>query len=749
MRAKAKSGGGLLRVRSRARGAQPTSVSARRSDPVRSIRAVYGVGRALSLVPMHISLKWLNRYLSPANLSADEADRLLTQAGFPIESREAVGSGDTMLDVEVTSNRGDCLSHIGCAREVAAMRGGSVKRSLVMPDVRAAEHRGLVGEVLRLENRESGHCPLFTARVIRGCRVGASPAWLVEALEAVGQRSINNVVDVTNFITFEFGNPCHVFDLKKLAGGALVIRFAKPGEKLVTLDGKERTLVERDLVVADAEKATSLAGVIGGQTSEVDGGTTDVVFEMATWDPVTVRTAARRLGIRTDAGYRFERGVHPATIEAAAERAVALICELTGGVACSGVLSAGASMPEPVVVMMRPSRVERIAGVEVPAGDMIGVLRDLEFDVTQEGDDALRCVVPPHRLDVTREIDLVEEIARARGLEAVPTLERLAVKPRSLQNSERAVREAGSILTGLGFFETVTFTFVGRSEADVFLERGTERVEVDDERRKAEPVLRPSVLAGLLGCRRANRDGGVEQAGGIRLFELGSSFAQTPAGESLERRTLAMMMDVPKAKRKHSDDELRKGVRLMRGAVDAVVRAMHGRLPDVEAIEPMSVAWRGGALGRVTVQDAGGRLIEIGRLGLLSDEALRLYDLDVSAVAAELWVEPLISAYPPAALAARLPQYPGIARDVSLVLDEAVRWSQVEALVRSLNIDRLEGVEFVGTFRGEQIGRGRKSMTVRLEFRDEARTMRHEEVDGELERVVENARTRLGAEIRA
>ena len=246
---------------------------------------------------MHVSVAWLNRLLDRP-VTPDEAEHVLTHVGFPIETRESVGSGDAMLDVEVTSNRGDVLSHLGCAREIAAATG----RKVVMPRVElpgggATSGGEPVSKALRLENLTPEVCPRFTARVIRGVRVGPSPAWMVEALESVGQRSINNIVDVTNYVNFEYGQPSHVFDLKKLAGGALVVRFASEGEKLRTLDGKARTLKATDLVVADAQRAQSLAGVIGGADSEVGDSTTDVVLEAATWDPVTIRTAARVISI--------------------------------------------------------------------------------------------------------------------------------------------------------------------------------------------------------------------------------------------------------------------------------------------------------------------------------------------------------------------------------------------------------------------------------------------------------------------
>lgn len=700
---------------------------------------------------MDISLKWINRSLSPADLTADEADRLLTQAGFPIESRTPLPGGDVRLDVEVTSNRGDCLSHIGCAREVAAMDTRKNPRTLRSPKFRDPDTAGSVEGTLALENRHPDACPLFTARVIRGCQVGPSPTWLVEALDSVGQRSINNVVDITNFITLELGNPCHVFDLKKLSGARLIVRYANEGEKLTTLDGKARTLAAGDLVVADAERASSLAGVMGGKDSEVTNSTTDVVFEMATWNPVVVRTASRRHAIRTDAGHRFERGVHPATIEDAARRAVALICELTGGTLLGGVLAEGAAMPDPLVLTLRPSRVRLLVGVEVPVGEMIAVLRRLEISTEQISEDELRCTVPPHRLDLIREVDLIEEVARARGLDAVPATEKLSIRPRPLQASERAQREIGRVLTGLGFFETVTFSFVRPAEAALFLPGGMKTIEVDDDRRKAEPTLRPSVLAGLLGCRRSNRDAGVGAAGGVRLYEVAESFMQTDRNETVEGRTLAMVMDVPVAGRKPTDGDLQHGVRLMRGALDALALSMFGpgARTVVEPAAPESDAWHSQAHARLTVVTGDGRQVEVARFGLVSDAALKAYDLDEPVVAAEVRIDDLIALFPPRALATRLPAFPGIERDLSLVVAERVGWAQIDELVRSLAVDRLISCSFVGTFRSEQLGAGLKSVTVRLAFRDPDRTLRREEVDPQVNRIAEAAGGRLDAKIRA
>jgi phenylalanyl-tRNA synthetase beta chain len=694
---------------------------------------------------MNCSIRWLNRYLSPGDVTADLAERVLTAAGFPIESETRLDSGDTLLDVEITSNRGDCLSQLGLAREVAAGTG----RALVRPQwAEPARTGGPASSALTLRNQTPEVCPLFTAQVITGARVGPSPAWLVELLAAVGQRSINNVVDVTNFLTFELGHPCHVFDLAKLAGRSLVIRWAKEGEKLRTLDGKDRTLKADELVVADAERAQSLAGVIGGADSEVDERTTDVVLEMATWDPVTIRRAARRMAIRTDAGFRFERIVDPREIEYAARRAAALLVEVAGGKLCDGILADGRELKPRTVVELRTQRTRDIIGVAIPDAEQAELLTRLEIAVEPAAAGVLRCTIPPFRHDLTREIDLIEEVARTKGLDAVPILDRMPIVARHPQESESAVRAIGVALGGLGFYETVTFTFVTEAMARPFLPPGLRLLAVDDERRKHEPFLRPSVLPSLLACRRTNQNGQVEQPGGVRLWEISSVFAEEdkPGRHGIENRNLTLLMDVPGEGRKRTAEDRQQGVRLLRGTIEAVVRALAGVETSVRInpARPCQSAFDPDAYADVVV---GGK--RLGAFGLINHQTQQAYDLEIPVLGAELNLDALVALYPPRALTHTLPAFPSIERDLSFVVAEGVAWAQLAGLVESAQPPLLEHLAFVGAYRGKQTGPGKKSVTMRLRFRAGDRTLRHEEVDPQVETLVASARSALGAELRA
>jgi phenylalanyl-tRNA synthetase beta chain len=697
--------------------------------------------------PMNSSLNWLNRCLETP-VSVQEADRFLTQAGFPLEAIEPLAGGDVFLDVEITSNRGDCLSHVGLAREIAACNGTRPKSWPIDEPTRVGD----VASVFTLDNREPSVCPRFTAQVIKGVKVGKSPQWLVDLLEAVGQRSINNVVDVTNFLTIHFGQPAHVFDLAKLTGDSLVVRFANKGEKLTTLDGKDRTLVASDLVVADSERAQSLAGVIGGFDSQVTDATVDVVLEAACWDPVTIRTASRRLNIRTDASHRFERGVDARTVDGPARFGAAMIASLAGGKVMGGdndgLIAQGSPLQPQTVVDLRPSRCRAIIGTDDRVEDITRYLTSLEIGVEAASEDLLRCTIPAFRLDLTREIDLVEEVARTGGFDRIALSDKLPIRVTHPQPSERSLSEISRILTGLGFYETVTFSFVSPAKAEAFLDEGLSAVAVDDDRRKAEPTLRPSVLPSLLACRKANQDARVSVAGGVRLFELAAAFAQDAEGKSRERATLALLIDVPgvAAGKKAKSADVQQGVRLMRGAIEAIVRSLAGPAAAVSLTPkaPTRTCWEADVLADVTLDGA-----SIGEMGLLAASVAKTYDLDLPVVCAEIDLAALLAIEPGLARVQSLPAFPGIERDLSVVVDERVAWDTLRETVESARVERLIGVSFVGVYRGKQIDPGKKSVTLRLSFRDPKRTLVHEEIDGPTEAAVAALASAVGAQIRS
>lgn len=707
---------------------------------------------------MLISLAWLNSMLDGAPLSADEVERLLTDVGFPIESREATPFGDTRLDVEITSNRGDCLSHVGLAREIAAKTG----RALKLPDspAAAATSSGPIARALTLTSDVGAACPRFTARVIEGVKVGPSPDWLVKRLEAVGQRSINNVVDATNYVSFELGNPSHVFDLDRLAGNTLHVRYAKDKEPLKTLDGKARTLHKDQLVVADAARAQSLAGVIGGNDSEVTPTTTRIAVEVATWDPVHVRRAARAHQVRTDSSHRFERVVRAATLDAAMDRLCGLILQIAGGTLREGTLSVGAGDGQAPQMRLRPSRVRDILGYEIDTPRIVDILRALHIEVQPlgRGGEELLCIPPAWRNDLTREIDLIEEVARINGLDAIPTLDGLAVVARPAQQTEKARKGISHVLAGLGFYETVTFTFVTRDEADLFMPKGLSRVEVDEARRAGAPALRPSVVPSLLECRRANQHGGVRIEGGVRLFESAAIMAEhANTKQSFEHRVLSLLLDVPVSGKRATDDDIQLAVRMMRGALDAVVRECLGPAACVRVspTTPHCAAYDADAFAHVQIEGADTAGV-VGFMGVVSAPTLARYELANPVVVAEISLEPLTDAAPVLSRVTALPQFAATWRDVSFVVEEKVAWANVDDAIATVRDQRksdalatLEGVSFVGVYRGTPLPKGQKSVTVRLHYRDPSKTMRAEDADEPTRMIIEHLGTVVGATVRA
>jgi len=713
---------------------------------------------------MNASVSFLNRYLDPPTLSAQEAEDALTLAGFPIDSREPLPGGDTRLEVELTSNRGDCLSMIGLAREIAARGGHSLKLPDVPPIGGSSADRCSSHLTLEVTTPD---CPRFTVHIIRNCTIAPSPPWLVQALESVGQRSINNVVDITNFLTFEFGQPCHAFDLARIAGPKLIIRAAREGEPLTTLDGKKRTLKADHVVVADAQRAQSLAGVIGGADSEVTPSTRDIVLEVATWNPVAVRRAARHHQIRTDAGHRFERYVDPRTLDLPARRAAALIAELTGGSLCAGMLDSASAPPAPLrEVPFRPARCRTLLGIDIPDAEMIALLQRLDITPKPGSDGAsLVFVIPPSRADLTREVDLIEEVARLKGFDAIPIHDRISVQVRGPQPSESAACELASVLTGLGFFETVTFNFISPRHAAPFLRAGLACLAVDDAR-GADGTLRPSTLPSLLLCRKKNQDGGAPP--GLRLFETASTFADpAPGGQpaashvgaaapSAELRTLALALDIPGVHKgkQASVDQRQHAIRILRGTLESAAHALGGAAATVE-IAPRAAGAPGPGAGPPPAFDpsASARVVLNGRpvgwLGLIGADTQRLFDLDLPIAAAELELAPVLALYPPRSKVEPLPAFPAIERDLSLDLSESTPWSAVRALVHEARLDKLESLSFVSTYRGKPLSAGKKAITLRLSFRDPSRTLRREEVEPQMAALIAKAKSELHAELRA
>ena len=668
---------------------------------------------------MKISIEWLRDFL-PGALDAKVAADALTHGGLPVESIEHVGD-DTVIDVEVTSNRGDCLSHVGVARELGALLNREVKQVEPMP----AEAPAPAKSVTKVRIEAKDLCPHYTARVVRGVKIKPSPAWMQRRLEAVGLRPINNVVDVTNYVMFEMGQPLHAFDFDKLGGREIVVRRARPGEKLVSIDGHERSLDPQMLVIGDARDAVALAGVMGGRESEVSGLTTNVLLESARFDPLSVRRTGRALTMKSDSSYRFERGIDPALPERASRRAVQLILETAGGELLAGVVQDGAGAGPAKKLSLRLSRLNQLLGIDVHPQAAVDALARLGLTPAQR-DGTIDVTVPTWRLDINIEADLIEEVARVIGYDKIPVRGEIAIRLTPPEPVLLTVSEIRRTLAAAGFFEAVTVSFVTDALAGDFKPpEASSLPRADPGTRRADAHLRPSMLPGLLEAIRRNETAG---SLGVKLFEIGSTFWLDAAGKVVERRRLGLV---------GSDDvhETRGTIELLLERLDATRR--------VEVVPEDRPGFAPGAAGRI---EWGGRAI--GHVGQVGRGVCARIDLRDVPCAAEIEMEALVELAQHVPQLAPLPKFPAVRRDVSLIVAEQVKFAQLERLVRALNLASLEGLEYVTTYRGKPLEKGTKSVTITLVFRSPTSTLTSDQVEASVQRAVEAAKTQLGATLR-
>ena len=675
----------------------------------------------------------MNAYLDPP-ADAEEQAAALTACGFPFEGQEDLEDGDIQQEIEMASNRGDCVCHTGMAREIAALTGRTFTPPECTPNTAPTS-----GEAnFQVTNHEPESCPLYTAQLISGVKVGPSPEWLQKRLRAIGQIPRNNLVDATNFVLFEMGQPTHVFDRDLLKGDTIHIRHAKNGEAFLPIgeDAEAIKLTSDDLVIADDQQAVALAGVKGGATTAVSETTTNILVEAATFDQLSVRNSSRRHGIASDSSYRFERGVHPAEVAAAADRLITLILDIAGGTLHSGVIADGAPIPALHVVEMRTERCRQLLGHQISDEEMVERLATLDFQPVLS-DGSITCTVPARRLDISAEIDLIEEVARAHGLEKLEVNDSIEITVAPPQGEQLAINLMRERLVGAGFVETISHSLISERSAEGFLDDGHTCLRVTDDRAGGEPLLRPSVLPSLLQVAERNRN----RAGAhIRAFEMAAIFDESPSGHR-ERRVIGMLIDGK------SDTDATESYRSLRGCIAELSTSLLGS-DDLLDFAPTSdddttASWLTPS-ATITLQGE-----PIGHLGIIRDDIAQRFDAAGPIAAAELQLPPLISNYPPQVEAKPLPAFPPIDRDLSVTLAESVSWADVETTAQNAGGELLEQVSYVTTWRGKQLGSDRKSVTMHLRFRDPEKTLRHEDVDPHVQIITKALIEQLGGEIRS
>ncbi|HZZ44232.1 MAG TPA: phenylalanine--tRNA ligase subunit beta [Tepidisphaeraceae bacterium] len=668
---------------------------------------------------MNISLEWLAEYL-PGPLDLHAAADTLTNSGFVTEHFSQVGP-DQIMDVEVTSNRGDCLSHLGIARELAALLKRPFKD--VTPSIH--ESGSPTSSAISLSIDAKDLCPHYTARIIRNVKVAPSPAWLQRRLTAVGLRPINNIVDITNYVLFELGQPLHAFDYDKLAGKQIIVRTAKPGEKLTSLDGHERSLTPGMLVIADSSKPVALAGVMGGKETEVSGQTTTILLESARFEPLSIRKTARALAMKSDSSYRFERGIDPALPARASQRAAELILQLAGGELAPGLVESGTGAAPQKKLSLRSEKIRRTLGIDIPVPEIADALTRLQFPVTPHSD-RVDVTVPSHRLDINIEVDLVEEVARVLGYDRIPTRDEISIRLTPPDPRAKTTEILRSTLVGSGYYEAVTFSWAVDSLATDFLPTQANTLpRADQSVRKADAQLRPSLLPGLLEAVRRNEAAGTPSA---KLFEIGSTFFTSASSQIVEQRKLAFV----------GSPDLHE----LRGVVESLLTKLNPS-KKIQILPDLSPGYSPTASARIEWDGQA-----IGHLGQISKEVAAKLDLRSLPCAAELDESALLTGVATVVTLKPLPKFPAVRRDLSLVVAEPTRYEQLDTLIQSLSLQNLEDIEYVTTYRGKPLAKGQKSVTLQLVFRSPDATLTSESVETAVQRVITESQSKLNATLR-
>ena len=666
---------------------------------------------------MKVSLNWLTDYVD-ISMPASELADMLTMIGLNCEEVIETPT-DIVLDVEVTSNRPDCLGHLGVAREIAAATGVEFRP----PAVEMPSTSGSVADMAAVEVHAPDICPRYTARVIRSVEVRPSPAWMLERLEAVGLRGINNIVDATNYVLMEYSQPLHSFDYDKLADHRIIVRRGLGGEEMVSIDETTCRLDESMLVIADAEKAVAIAGVMGGLGTEVTQSTTNVLIESAQFDRMATRLTSRKLALMSESNCRFERGVDPVGIDEASLRACLLILELGGGELADGMVDVWAEPFQPSTVSMRPQRCSDLLGVDIAVERQVEILARLGLSPVPQ-DERIVCTVPSYRADLIREADLIEEVARMEGYESIPVVGKITHAVTDEGEVQRLRRRVGDALTAAGFDEAITYTFVDAEEAQLF---GCEScVCVDATVRRTNNALRPTLLPSLLRACKTNQDAGNDD---VRLFELAGVFPKGSGAMPRESVELAMV----------ATGELRD----LRGAVESLVRQISpGAVVDVCPADVPGMARQAAAEIRFAAEP-------VGVIGCIAPEVAGHYGLERRVAAATLRFDALLATSGVQRTYTPVPKFPSVRRDLSLIVQESVNWAELQEAILAIDQPLRVAIEYVTTYRGRPIPDGQKSITVTLVYRSDEATLRSEDVDEQVQQIIAALKERLSAELRS
>ena len=692
---------------------------------------------------MKVQVDWLKEY-TEIDVPTKQLGHALTMAGLEIESHETVdlpdGEKSEVLELNVTPNRGYCLSHIGVAREVSALLKKPLKLSDPITTLSTEAGAVSLEDRISVENLEPELCPRYCALEIENIKVGPSPKWLKDRLFAIGLRPINNIVDITNFVMMEYGQPLHAFDRDLLAGNKIVIRRAKKGEPFASLDGTQLKLEQDALVIADGERPVALAGIMGGTNSQVSETTRHVVLESACFDSATIRKGSKKYGLRSDSSYRFERGVDWKGVVSAQARAALLIKDLAGGEICSGRVDVYPEEEKPIIVLLRVARVNQLLGGSFSAKQIQDLLSRLGMEIA-EPSETMQVKIPSFRPDLSREVDLIEELARIDGFDKIETVFPVAaVRPVKITARQSIIKKAREVLCCAGFSETIHYSFIDNVYAEefktAFASEQDRVLTLKNPLSSENDTMRTSLLPGLLKTAALNLSKGQKP---LKLFEVGSVYF-LDSGVRMEKAVLSAIVLGPyeltpwKPRGKEYDFYDLKGI------LETLFEHLSLQLKITPNDKPFLMP---GKSVRVLVDN-----LEIGYLAQVMPKHNLVGDVGQNAYALELDLGALENSLSPSSLFQPIQKFPEAYRDISILVDRFVTSQKIESLILKTGSPLIQKVALYDHFEGKKIQGDKKSLTFALSFQSADRTLSDEEVAPLFEKIIKTLKSELGASLR-
>ena len=687
---------------------------------------------------MKVQVDWLKEY-TEIDVPTDELGHVLTMAGLEIESHETVelpdGEKSEVLELNVTPNRGYCLSHIGVAREVSALLNKSLKLPDPLKTLESEWGTVAVEDRVSVENLEPELCPRYCALVIENVKVGPSPKWLKDRLTAIGLRPINNIVDITNFVMMEYGQPLHAFDRDLLAGNKIIIRRAKKGEPFASLDGTELKLEPDALVIADGEKPVALAGIMGGINSQVSETTSHIVLESACFNPATVRQGSKKYGLRSDSSYRFERSVDLNGVVSAQARAALMMKELAGGGICLGRVDIYPETGKSINIPLRVGRVNQLLGASFNSEQVRDLLSRLGMEVLSQSAN-MEVKIPSFRPDLLREVDLIEEIARIDGFDKVDTVYPVAgVRPVRISPRQNIAKKVREVFCCAGFAETVHYSFIERAYAEEFKTAfaSEQVIALKNPLSSDYDTMRTSLLPGLLKTAGLNLSKGQKP---LKLFEVGSVYSSDSTGLRTEKAVLSAIVLGPYEPTPWKPRGGEYDFYDLKGTLETLITHLHLKLEIFPDSKPFLLP---GKSVRVQIDDR-----ELGYMGQMAPEQNLVAELNVYALELDLGALEKSSSlrFQP------IPKFPETYRDISILVDRSVTSQKAADLILKTGCPLIQKVDLYDHFEGKKIQADKKSLTFALSFQSAERTLSDNEVNPLFEKIVQTLKSELGASLR-